>query len=80
MTDLQMLLQRNRRTMLRLGVVVALVLAALVAVLPRADAHGPKVATVDPANLLLSPDRVSGKRFADFHALPHFDKSQMNAS
>jgi hypothetical protein len=43
----------------------------MLAVLPRADAHGAVVANGDPKSFLLSPEPMSGERFAAFYAILH---------
>lgn len=55
----------------RLGAILALGLGAMFAVLPRADAHGPVTASSDPKSFLLSPEPMSGERFAAFYVLMH---------
>ena len=63
--------QRRRKVLTRLGALLALGIGGTMAVLPRADAHGVSAATHDPKSVLLSPDRLSGERFAAFYELPH---------
>jgi hypothetical protein len=55
----------------RLGALLALGLGGMLAVLPRADAHGPVVSSGDPKSFLLSPEPLSGERFSVFYALVH---------
>jgi hypothetical protein len=43
----------------------------MLAILPRADAHGPVVSSGDPKSFLLSPEPMSGERFAAFYVLTH---------
>lgn len=72
MNGWQIIYQRRRKMLTRLAAVLAVGLAGLAAVLPRADAHGPaQVAAIhaDAAgSLLLAPERLSGKRFAALYA------------
>lgn len=70
MNDLQIFLQRRRKMLTRLGALLALGLGGMLAVLPRADAHGP-VVNSDPKSFLLSPERMSGERFAVFYVIAH---------
>ncbi|MEO7222803.1 MAG: hypothetical protein ABIY37_10050 [Devosia sp.] len=55
----------------RIGALLTLGLAGMFAVLPRADAHGPIAANSDPKSFLLSPEPMSGERFAAFYAILH---------
>ena len=55
----------------RLGALLALGLGGMLAVLPRADAHGSIVSSGDPKSFLLSPEPMSGERFAAFYVLMH---------
>lgn len=59
----------------RIGALLALGLGGLLAVLPRADAHDAQLQPMTqhggPGSLLLSPERMSGERFAVFYALAH---------
>ncbi len=59
----------------RIGALIALGVGGLLAVLPRADAHAAQVQMVaetgSPTSFLLSPERMSGERFAAFYALAH---------
>ena len=58
----------------RLGALLTLGFGGLLAVLPRADAHDPArvaVADVSGKSFLLSPEPMSGERFAAFYALAH---------
>lgn len=71
MNDLQIFLQRRRKMLTRLGALLALGLGGMLAVLPRADAHGPVVNSGDPQSFLLSPERMSGERFAVFYVIAH---------
>jgi hypothetical protein len=74
MSGLQIFIQRRRRVLIRYGVVVALGIAGLVAVLPRADAHdGSQQIVVRAPSLstLMSPAPISGRQFAAFYGVPH---------
>ena len=59
----------------RIGALIALGLGGLLAVLPRADAHDTQAQLMaqneGPSSFLLSPERMSGERFAAFYALAH---------
>ena len=56
----------------RLGALLALGLGGLLAVLPRADAHDAQTLVADAnRSFLLSPEPMSGERFAAFYALAH---------
>ena len=59
----------------RLGALLALGLAGLAAVLPRADAHDASPMVVadmgSSRSLLLSPEPMSGERFSAFYAIAH---------
>jgi hypothetical protein len=56
----------------RVAALLALGLGGLFAVLPRADAHDAAVvANTNSKSFLLSPERMSGERFAAFYALAH---------
>ena len=71
MYELQIFFQRRRKMLTRLGALLALGIGGMLAVLPRADAHGAVVTTTDPKSFLLSPEPMSGERFAAFYALTH---------
>lgn len=72
MYDLQIFFQRRRRVMTRVIALILLGLAATLAILPRADAHGAAVAIpADPAALLLSPKPASSLAFSTFYPLAH---------
>jgi|GEM_PF-3269519 len=74
MSGLQIFVQRKRRVLIRSAVVVALGVAGLIAILPRADAHDRSRQTVaQPFGLsaLLSPAPISGRQFAAFYGVPH---------
>jgi hypothetical protein len=68
MLELQILLQRRRKIIARLALVALFGTAATLAILPRADAHAPAVATTDAS--LLSPHSLAGPRFSRLY-LPH---------
>ena len=68
MFELQILLQRRRKIIARLMLVALFGTAATLAILPRADARAPAVATTDVS--LLSPHSVAGPRFSQLH-LPY---------
>lgn len=58
----------------RSGVLLALGLGGLAAVLPSADAHDAArvtVADMGSRSLLLSPEPMSGERFSAFYAIAH---------
>jgi hypothetical protein len=72
MYELQIFFQRRRKMLTRIGPLLALGIGGMLAVLPRADAHG--VVAMDhsnPKSFLLSPEPMSGERFAAFYALTH---------
>jgi hypothetical protein len=71
MYELQIFFQRRRKMLTRIGALLALGIGGMLAVLPRADAHGAVVANTDPKSFLLSPEPMSGERFAAFYALTH---------
>lgn len=72
MYELQIFFQRRRKMLTRLGALLALGLGGMLAILPRADAHGAIVtASTDPRSFLLSPEPMSGERFSAFYALTH---------
>jgi hypothetical protein len=71
MNDLQIFLKRRRKMLTRLGALLALGLGGMLAVLPRADAHGAIAGSGDPKSILLSPEPLSGERFSVFYALVH---------
>jgi hypothetical protein len=71
MYDLQIFFQRRRKMLTRIGALLALGIGGMLAVLPRADAHGATVLPNDPKSFLLSPEPMSGERFAAFYALVH---------
>jgi len=71
MYELQIFFQRRRKMLTRIGALLALGIGGMLAVLPRADAHGAVVANSDPKSFLLSPEPMSGERFAAFYVLTH---------
>lgn len=71
MYDLQIFFQRRRKMLTRLGALLVLGIGGTLAILPRADAHGAMVASADPRSILLSPQPISGGRFAAFYPLTH---------
>jgi hypothetical protein len=72
MYELQIFFQRRRKMLTRIGALLALGIGGMLAVLPRADAHGAVVAAhSDPKSFLLSPEPMSGERFAAFYVLTH---------
>jgi hypothetical protein len=71
MYELQIFFQRRRKMLTRLGALLVLGLGGMLAMLPRADAHGPVVANADPRSFLLSPEPMSGERFSAFYAIVH---------
>ena len=75
MYELQIFFQRRRKMLTRLAALLTLGLGGLLAVLPRADAHDAARVTVADASigksLLLSPEPMSGARFAAFYAMAH---------
>ena len=72
MDVLRIFLQRRRKMLARLGALLVLGIGGMLAILPRADAHGADVAAgTDLRDLLLSPERLSGDRFAVFTAVTH---------
>jgi hypothetical protein len=71
MYELQIFFQRRRKMLTRIGALLALGIGGMLAVLPRADAHSAMVVSNDPKSFLLSPEPMSGERFAAFYALVH---------
>jgi len=73
MFGLQVFFQRRRKMLTRLVALLALGLGGLLAVLPRADAHDPQTTLVADTtrSFLLSPEPMSGERFAAFYAMAH---------
>jgi hypothetical protein len=71
MYELQIFFQRRRKMLTRIGALLALGLGGMLAVLPRADAHGTIVVPHEPKSFLLSPEPMSGERFAAFYAMVH---------
>jgi hypothetical protein len=71
MHELQIFFQRRRKMLTRIGALLALGIGGMLAVLPRADAHGAITANTDPKSFLLSPEPMSGEGFAAFYALTH---------
>ena len=56
----------------RVAALLALGLGGLFAVLPRADAHDAQTLVADTnRSFLLSPEPMSGERFAAFYAMAH---------
>ena len=72
MSMLQTFFRSRRKMLTRVAALLALGLGGLFAVLPRADAHDAAVAAHPTSkSFLLSPERLSGERFAAFYALAH---------
>ena len=71
MYELQIFLQRRRKMLTRIGALLVLGIGGMLAVLPRADAHGTIAANTDPKSFLLSPEPMSGERFSGFYAIVH---------
>jgi hypothetical protein len=71
MYELQIFFQRRRKMLTRLGALLVLGLGGMLAVLPRADAHGPVSTSGDSRSFLLSPEPMSGERFSAFYAIMH---------
>ena len=71
MFDLQIFVQRRRKMLTRLSVLLVLGIGGMLAVLPRADAHGGVATVSDPKSLMLSPEPMSGERFSAFYELMH---------
>jgi hypothetical protein len=69
MHELQIFFQRRRKMMTRVGALLVLGLGGMLAVLPRADAHGTIARPVDPKSFLLSPRSISSRHFAEFFPL-----------
>lgn len=69
MYELQIFLQRRRRTLVRLAVVTVMGLAATLAILPRADARGPAIKAPAAAASLLAPYSLAGPMFSRFYPL-----------
>jgi hypothetical protein len=55
----------------RVAALFALGLGGLFAILPRADAHDAAAVNPNSKSFLLSPERMSGERFAAFYVLAH---------
>ena len=66
MFELQLLIQRRRKMIARLMLVLLLGTAATPAILPRADAKVPAILPSGDVSLL-SPEPVSGAGFSLFH-------------
>jgi len=66
MFEFQLLLQRRRKFIARLMLVLLLGTAATLAILPRADAKVPAVKPVGDVSLL-SPEPIAGPRFSQLH-------------
>ena len=72
MIELQGYVWRKRKVLTRLGAALALCVACLLVVLPRADAHDPVVvAKADKISMLFSPEPVSSKHFAVLYPVTH---------
>ena len=71
MHELQIFFQRRRKMLTRIAALLTLGLAGMLAILPRADAHGTIAASSDPKSVLLSPEPMSGERFSAFYAILH---------
>ena len=74
MFSFQVLLQRKRKLLFRCAAAGAIGLAGLLAVLPRADAHGGEPQVVrgsGPLSALLSPNPLSGREFAVLYPVTH---------
>jgi hypothetical protein len=72
---LQLFFHRRRKMFARLGILLALGLGGLAAVLPRADVHDASRTMVadmgSSRSLLLLPEPMSGERFSVFYAIVH---------
>jgi hypothetical protein len=79
---LQLFFHRRRKMFARLGILLALGLGGLAAVLPRADVHDASRTMHDASrtmvadmgssrSLLLLPEPMSGERFSVFYAIVH---------
>lgn len=66
MFELQLLIQRRRKMITRLMLVLLLGTAATLAILPRADAKVPAIVPTSDVSLL-SPHPISGARFSRLH-------------
>ena len=71
MYDLQIFFQRRRRMITRFATVFALGLCGMLAILPRADAHGAAVPSNDPEAILLLAKPLSSQAFAAFYPVTH---------
>ncbi|MBN9346718.1 MAG: hypothetical protein J0I48_11050 [Devosia sp.] len=71
MYELQIFLQRRRKMLTRVAALLILGIGGMLAVLPRADAHGTLATTPDPKSFLLSPESLASARFATFYPLTH---------
>ncbi len=73
MYELQIFFQRRRKMLTRIAALLLLGVGGMLAILPRADAHGTTAAasaSTDPKSFLLSPEPLSSARFGTFYA-PH---------
>jgi hypothetical protein len=70
MYELQIFLQRRRKMLSRIGALLVLGLGGMLAILPRADAHGSVATSDDPRSFLLSPARLWSDKFGTFYP-PH---------
>ena len=71
MYELQIFFQRRRKMLTRLLALLTLGTGGMLAVLPRADAHGVMTANTDPTAILFAHEPMSGERFGTFYGLPH---------
>ena len=71
MYEMQIFLQRKRKMLTRVGALLALGIGGMLAVLPRADAHGTIAANADPKSFLLSPQPMSDAQFSTLYAITH---------
>jgi hypothetical protein len=75
MLELQIFLQRRRKLLVRLTAVLAVVVAGVLLVLPRAGAHdnSPPVRTADLGDkrILLSPASLASAEFGTFYGPVH---------
>ncbi len=70
MFALQIFVQRNRKLLLRSGILALLGLGGLFAVLPRADARGAApmvVASLEDRSILLSPEPLTDSLFSTLY-------------
>ena len=75
MYDLRVFIQRRRKLLLRLGTLLAILLAGVLLALPRAGAHDQsppvKIADLGDKRILLSPESLASAEFGVFYGPLH---------